>query len=53
MWQNEELVASTGAKHPDEAFMFIIVKLWEYLQETDIPIFKNASEPSESHRKTQ
>ena len=53
MWQNEELVASTGTKHPDEASLFIIVKLWEYLQETDIPLFRNASKPSESDLKSQ
>ena len=48
MWQNEELVASTGTKHPDEASMFIIVKLWEYLQGVDIPILLNTEKPTEA-----
>ena len=48
MWQNEELVASTGTKHPDEASMFIIVKLWEYLQGVDIPILLDAEKPTEA-----
>ena len=47
------MVASTGTSHPDEASMFTIVKLWEYLQGIDIPIFKNAPEPSESYLKSQ
>ena len=46
MWQNAELVASTGTDHPDDASMFIIVKLWELLQVTDIPILLNARKPS-------
>ena len=53
IWQNEELVASTGASHPDAASMFIIVRLWEYLQDIDIPILKNAPEISESDLKSQ
>ncbi len=53
MWQNEELVASTGTNHPDAASLFIIVKLWEYLQGVDIPLFSNASESSESDLKSQ
>lgn len=50
MWQNAELVTSTGTDHPDDASMFIIVKLWEFLQETNIPILLNARKPSEAEQ---
>ena len=37
IWNNPELVKSTGKKHPDDASLVILVRVWEYLQEDDDP----------------
>ena len=44
MWNNPQLVRSTGKNHPDSASMVIIVRVWELLQLDNDP--KIATPPS-------
>lgn len=37
IWNNPELVKSTGKNHPDDAFLVILVRVREYLQQDDDP----------------
>lgn len=37
IWNNPELVRSTGKKHPDDTSLVILVRVWEYLQEDNDP----------------
>ena len=37
MWNNPALILSTGKRHPDDASIVILKKVWEYLQAEDDP----------------
>ena len=53
MWNNPELVRSTGKGHPDSASLFIILKLWEKIQaDPNIPIFENVPKITASDRES-
>lgn len=54
LWQNPDLVVSTGCSHPDEASYKIIIGVWKRLQQDpNVLTLKNAPEPIQSSQASQ